>query len=235
MISNSIKLFKAYYHSLGLILSLLNFYLFYGIAAVLYPGGTWEKESTIGYSFWENYLCDVLGETSLNGIPNPGSSYGLISFGFIFGALVFGWTMLAKFLDAYSPKLAKILLLSSAISCMGFMGIILLPPGDMLLNYHFMAVFFAVFFGIIATFVPVIYFLRIDSYRFLGQVGLLLTTPSAIALCSYVAYHLEVPIFYNDNLIIGMQKISVITTSGLFLLVSLKDVQNSVQRNTWDQ
>ena len=230
MIANSIKLLKTCSHSLGLASSLTSFYLFYGIAAVLYPGGTWAEESTVGYLFWQNYLCDVLRDTSLNGMPNPGSSYGMISFGFLLWTLILGWTLLARFLREHSPKLAKILLLASALSCTGFIGVILCPPEKALLSYHFVAVFSAVTFGIIATIVPFFYFLRLDSYRFLGQAGLLLTAPSILGLFCYAAYHLKIPIFYNDNLVIGIQKIVVITTSALFLLSSIKDVQNAVEK-----
>ncbi len=39
------------------------------VAASLYPGGTWADRSTVGHSFFGNYLCDLMQHRALNGEP----------------------------------------------------------------------------------------------------------------------------------------------------------------------
>ncbi len=36
----------------------------------LYPGGTWWDKGTVGYRFWQNYLCDLEWHVALNGQDN---------------------------------------------------------------------------------------------------------------------------------------------------------------------
>jgi hypothetical protein len=45
-------------------------------AASRYPGGTWMDRTTIGHSFWGNFLCDVARTPALDGQPNPGAPWG---------------------------------------------------------------------------------------------------------------------------------------------------------------
>lgn len=51
-------------------LCLLAFGIFITAAAISYPGGTWEDPASIGFSFWHNFWCDLLGTVALNGRPN---------------------------------------------------------------------------------------------------------------------------------------------------------------------
>jgi hypothetical protein len=40
----------------------------------LYPGGTWWDPTTVGYRFWQNYLCDLEWHVGLNGQDNTAGS-----------------------------------------------------------------------------------------------------------------------------------------------------------------
>jgi hypothetical protein len=40
------------------------------ISMRLYPGGTWWDRSTQGARFWQNFICDLESDVSLNGHPN---------------------------------------------------------------------------------------------------------------------------------------------------------------------
>jgi len=46
------------------------FILFYVLAALNYPGGSWMMPQQNGFSFWNNYLCDLLDQYAINGELN---------------------------------------------------------------------------------------------------------------------------------------------------------------------
>ncbi|HEY1335195.1 MAG TPA: hypothetical protein VGF31_13125, partial [Myxococcaceae bacterium] len=46
------------------------------VAAASYPGGTWMDRSTVGHSFWANFLCDVARDPALDGRPHPAAVWG---------------------------------------------------------------------------------------------------------------------------------------------------------------
>jgi hypothetical protein len=46
------------------------------VAAARYPGGTWMDRSTVGHSFWGNFLCDIARDRALDGRPHPGAVWG---------------------------------------------------------------------------------------------------------------------------------------------------------------
>ncbi|HEY1906455.1 MAG TPA: hypothetical protein VGG91_10445 [Myxococcaceae bacterium] len=46
------------------------------VAAARYPGGTWMDRTTVGHSFWGNFLCDISRNPALDGRPHPGAPWG---------------------------------------------------------------------------------------------------------------------------------------------------------------
>lgn len=50
--------------------ALFVFGLLVSTAAGLYPGGTWQRRSSVGFSFWHNFWCDLLSTRALNGQSN---------------------------------------------------------------------------------------------------------------------------------------------------------------------
>jgi len=46
------------------------------VAAASYPGGTWMDRSTLGHSFWANFLCDIAHDRALDGRPHPAAVWG---------------------------------------------------------------------------------------------------------------------------------------------------------------
>ncbi len=46
------------------------FVLLYVLAALKYPGGSWMMPQQNGFSFWNNYLCDLLDQNAINGELN---------------------------------------------------------------------------------------------------------------------------------------------------------------------
>jgi hypothetical protein len=52
-------------------LSVAAFVFLYAVAASLYPGGTRAEPSRVGFSFLDNYWCDLLDEITYGGRQNP--------------------------------------------------------------------------------------------------------------------------------------------------------------------
>ena len=46
------------------------------VAAARYPGGTWMDRTTVGHSFWGNFLCDISRDPALDGLPHPAAPWG---------------------------------------------------------------------------------------------------------------------------------------------------------------
>ena len=49
----------------------LIFIVLYVTATLLYPGGSQVDKNSVGFSWINNYWCNLLNETAINGHPNP--------------------------------------------------------------------------------------------------------------------------------------------------------------------
>ncbi len=76
------------------IFGVLFFIILYFVATFFYPGGSQIDENSIGFSWIDNYWCNLLNETTINGQLNPAKpiaitgmlvlSLSLSFFGFLF-------------------------------------------------------------------------------------------------------------------------------------------------------
>ncbi len=57
---------------------ILLFMVFYLLAAYKYPGGSTVSVNDHGFSWRNNYWCELLGENAKNGDANTGRAYGLL-------------------------------------------------------------------------------------------------------------------------------------------------------------
>lgn len=55
------------------------FVLLYYISASLYPGGSWAQKNAAGFSWLNNYFCDMLDEKAKNGQYNSARPVAVIS------------------------------------------------------------------------------------------------------------------------------------------------------------
>lgn len=53
------------------IFGVIVFVFLYIIATILYPGGSQIDKNAIGFSWTNNYWCNLLNESAINGQPNP--------------------------------------------------------------------------------------------------------------------------------------------------------------------
>ena len=65
-------------------------------AAAAYPGGTWDQPDSRGFSFWNNFWCDLLANVALDGRPNRlGAVLARLAFACFALALLRFWPLAA--------------------------------------------------------------------------------------------------------------------------------------------
>ncbi len=97
------------------------FLLFY-VAAGMYPGGSRANLRSTGFSWLNNYWCELMNHEAMNGQPNPGAIYAIIAMIFAGSAIgvffyrlpLYCWTTLAR---------ARVIKVSAAIT--GLSGVML--------------------------------------------------------------------------------------------------------------
>ena len=78
---------------------LLAFVLTIAGAMATYPGGTWWDTARVGHSFWQNFLCDLLHDPSLNhGSNKLGARLATAGMLLFVVALSIFWFMTGEFL-----------------------------------------------------------------------------------------------------------------------------------------
>lgn len=78
------------------------FVVLYIIAAMYYPGGSFASPDKIGFSFWNNYLCDLLDHYAINGEPNSARYFARASLAILCASLFLLWVYLPLFFTVKS-------------------------------------------------------------------------------------------------------------------------------------
>jgi hypothetical protein len=107
------------------VIGIIVFALLYIIATTLYPGGNQADKNAAGFSWLNNYWCNLLNDTAMNGMVNNARPVALIAMVALCIALASFWYLLAAVL-LFSP-LQKKLLLGSGISS-AIAGIFIFTP-----------------------------------------------------------------------------------------------------------
>jgi hypothetical protein len=81
------------------------FILLYLLAALNYPGGSWIILEQKGFSFWNNYLCDLLDHYAINGELNPARHFARASLGMLCASLILLWYYLPGLFSVKSSNL----------------------------------------------------------------------------------------------------------------------------------
>ncbi|WP_343318328.1 hypothetical protein [Sphingobacterium multivorum] len=68
------NLLKRYFVLIGMIIALIFMY----IAISVYPGGTYQNESSIGFDWSKNFFSNLFGEKALNGAENTAKYWAFI-------------------------------------------------------------------------------------------------------------------------------------------------------------
>ncbi len=105
------------------LVGMAGFVILYVIAAYYYPGGSWRSPEAIGFSFWNNYLCDLLDEYAINGELNTARFLARASLASLCLALLFLWFFLPSLFPGRGVN-KKIMWISGilALVATGFLG-----------------------------------------------------------------------------------------------------------------
>ena len=97
------------------ILGVLLFSAMYITAAVLYPGGSQADPHSVGFSWKDNYWCNLFNATAINGYPNPARPVAVIAMIVLAASLQFFWMLVA--LRASTSRSLSRTIIASAIAC----------------------------------------------------------------------------------------------------------------------
>ncbi len=121
----------------------LSFLALYTLAALLYPGGSYDDRHAAGFSLVRNYFCDLLHPEALNGQPNPGRMFGLVAMAVIVPTLALFWLSVVQL---YPRQRALVMTTRIAGSISALATLLLLTP------FHDSAVEIGGGFGLVAFF-----------------------------------------------------------------------------------
>jgi hypothetical protein len=173
----------------------LIFVLLYFFAAVFYPGGSPVNKNSIGFSWTNNYWCNLLNETAINGQPNPAKPVALTGMFVLCFTLSFFWFIFPKQINI--SKNLKLIIQVSGILAMTVAFFLFTP-----LN-HDLVTNLASSFGAIAT-----------IGTFIGLYKNKLFALFAFGLLNILLVVLNNLYYYNKELIVYLpvvQKISFAT------------------------
>jgi hypothetical protein len=134
-----IKYFKPLIPTLGTIL----FVIFYVVATFYYPGGSQFDQNSSGFSWTNNYWCNLLNDKAINGQVNSAQPIALTAMFILSMTLTFFWLQFPKFTTLrkdYKLTIQICGLLAMAVSLLLFTKI----NHDLITNL-------ASLFGLIAT------------------------------------------------------------------------------------
>ena len=78
------------------IFGVLFFAILYFVATLYYPGGSQVDKNSIGFSWTNNYWCNLLNETAINGQPNPAKPIALSGMFVLCLTLSFFWFLFTR-------------------------------------------------------------------------------------------------------------------------------------------
>ena len=141
------------------LVGMVMFILLYAIAAKHYPGGSWADPGQTGFSFWNNYLCDLLDTHTVTGVLNPARVYARIALLVLCTSLMLLWHGLPKLFKHQNHNL-KIMQWAGVLS----FGVTLLLGSES----HDTITRIAGFIGVIALILLFVNFYRVRYYALLG-------------------------------------------------------------------
>jgi hypothetical protein len=107
--------------------AILGFLLLEVPAMVLYPGGTWWDPTTVGYRFWQNYLCDLEWSVGLDGRDNwLGSHLAQWALLTLVAGLVPFWASVAALFHV-RPRLGRVVRAFGLVAVVGTVAVGLMP------------------------------------------------------------------------------------------------------------
>ena len=178
------------------------FLILYVIAAFYYPGGSYADPDQIGFSFLDNYLCDLLDNYAINGNENNARIPSRIAFGFLCFTLIFIWYNIPRLFKTrnFNHHLIRVCGILSMLTAM------FIASGT-----HDTIVYMAGIVGIVAFMATLMELFKEGRYKLLIM-GLCCLV---LILINYVIYEMGI----NRNMLPVIQKMTFIICISWFLLL----------------
>lgn len=167
------------------------FVALYIIATLLYPGGSQVDKNSVGFSWINNYWCNLLNNNAINGQHNAARPVALVAMTILSMTLAYFWYLFPRQINF--PKYSRLVIQIAGAISMTIAMFLFTDLHDMIIN---IASLFG-FISLIGTFAG-LYKIKLYNLFWLGMFNVLL-----VALNNYV--------YYSKGLIIYLpviQKIS---------------------------
>ncbi len=188
------------------ILGSVIFVVLYCIATLLYPGGSQVDKNSIGFSWTNNYWCNLLNENAINGQHNPAKPVAMTGMFVLCLTLSFFWFLFPRHINL-DRKLKLAIQISGTIAMTIAFFLFTNINHDLVINL-------AAFFGGIAT---VGTFLGLYKTKWFGLFAFGLFNILLVGLNNYV--------YYTKGLIIYLPVIQKITFSSFLIWVCCIDIK----------
>lgn len=187
------------------IFGILLFVVLYFVATLYYPGGSQVDKNSIGFSWTNNYWCNLLNENAINGQHNPAKPIAVTGMFVLCLTLSFFWFHFPRNISI--GKFAKLAIqisgtLAMIIACLLFTNI----DHDLVTNL-------ASIFGLIAT---VGTFIGLYKIKWHGLFAFGLLIIFLVGLNNYI--------YYTKGLIIYLPVIQKISSATFLLWICCVDI-----------
>lgn len=187
-------------------LGTILFVLLYVVAALLYPGGSQVDEKAIGFSWINNYWCNLINERAINGEPNPAKPLAMAGMIVLCVSLAFFWILFPNHINLQT-KLKRVIQITGLLAAV--IAFLLFTNMD-----HDLITYLASGFGLIAT---VGTFIGLYKQRWFGLFLFGLMNMLLVGLNNYV--------YYTKGLIIYLPVIQKISFATFLIWICCIDVK----------
>lgn len=192
------------------LLGMLVFLILYVVAALKYPGGSWKVPEASGFSFWNNYLCDLLDDYAVNGMLNDARYFARAALAFLCSSILLIWILLPRLFP--KPGLNQTIMWVSGILALG--ATYFLSSGN-----HDVTLRIAGLFGLVAFIACLIELLRAGYFKHFS-VGFL---SLVIFVINYIIY--ETGIFIEA--LPSIQKFTFLCCMLWFLMLNISLIRST--------
>jgi len=189
-----------YFPIVGMVLYIIVF----TFAAIAYPGGSINVPDAIGYSFYNNFLCDVMNPTTQNGGANEARPLAIVSH------LILSFTMISFFYIL--PRIFSVK--NRNTKMIRYFGMATMTVFIFMYTSHHDLI--VTLTGILGTFALIPFFIELHHYKNKG-----------LKLLAYLCYVLSIIVFFIFETKIGfyylpfLQKITFVVDAWWVIWSSL--------------
>ncbi len=183
----------------------LLFVVLYIVATLLYPGGSQVDKNSVGFSWTNNYWCNLLNENAINGKRNPAKPIAMTGMFVLCLTLSFFWFLFPTHVNV-SKKLKLVIQISGTLAMIIAFFLFTNINHDLITNL-------ASGFGLIAT---VGIFVGLYKTKWFGLFAFGLLNILLVAINNYV--------YYRKGLIVYLPVIQKITFAAFLIWVCCIDI-----------